>query len=357
MATPNDNPSPASVELETVAARWLARRDAGLTEAEAREFEAWLAAAPEHAAAWAELESAWLAFDQPRETGVAEAMVRELAARQRRRRWKIYRGLAAGVATAAAASVALLLFRASPAPPTMTPASASVVTSLQVSRPERRVLEDGSIVELHAGARIAVEYLSGRRGVRLIEGEAFFNVASDPARPFVVTAANVEVRAVGTAFAVQLAQQDVGVLVTEGRVAVDRAAETQASSFPATARAAQVASLTFASAGNRVSVPIATEAGGPWHVEAASRDAIERLAAWRGPRLELSGTPLADVVAVFNRENPVRIRIADSDLAAMQMSGVFRADNPEGFVRLLEKNYDVKAERRGGGEIVLRKPR
>lgn len=358
MAARNDSSSTPSDRLRAVAATWLARRDAGLTEAEDREFETWLAADARHAAAWAELESAWLAFDQPREIGVAGAMVCELAARRRRRRWKVYSGLAAGV-TAAAAAVVLLFARApSPSPhlaaePVLAPAG----PTLQVSRPERRVLDDGSMVELNASARIAVEFLPGRRGVRLIEGEAHFTVTENPARPFVVTAANVEVRAVGTAFAVKLTQLDVGVVVTEGRVAVDRAVEAQrAFETRNSSSTAQPASATFASVGSRVSVPIAQEASGPWRVEPVAGDEMQRLLAWRGPRLDLSGTPLAGVVEVFNRENPMRIVIADRDLAAMQMSGIFRVDNPAGFVRLLETNYDVRAERRGG-EIILRKAR
>ena len=87
------NPSPATppastAAIEETASRWLARWDAGLSATEEAEFDRWLLGDPRHAAAWTEMESAWRIFDDPRQTGTAAAMVRELAARQHRRRWK-----------------------------------------------------------------------------------------------------------------------------------------------------------------------------------------------------------------------------------------------------------------------------
>src|SRR5688500_14994795 len=83
-----------------------------------------------------------------------------------------------------------------------------------VSRPETRTLPDGSVVELNAGAELALEFNSALRRVTLVRGEAHFQVTKNPERPFVVRAGNAEVRAVGTAFAVQLGTGLVDVLVT-----------------------------------------------------------------------------------------------------------------------------------------------
>ncbi|MGH7956064.1 MAG: iron-containing alcohol dehydrogenase, partial [Opitutaceae bacterium] len=77
----------------------------------------------------------------------------------------------------------------------------------------------GSVVELNVDADILVDFSPVRRAVRLVRGEAHFTVATDAARPFVVSAGGVEVRAVGTGFAVHFAPQEIAVLVTEGQVA------------------------------------------------------------------------------------------------------------------------------------------
>jgi transmembrane sensor len=84
---------------------------------------------------------------------------------------------------------------------------------------ESHALPDGSLVELKEGSRIAVDFSAEQRQVRLV-GEAHFQVARDAARPFVVNAQGVMVRAVGTAFSVRVDSDEVQVLVTHGSVHV-----------------------------------------------------------------------------------------------------------------------------------------
>jgi transmembrane sensor len=83
---------------------------------------------------------------------------------------------------------------------------------------ERLALPDGSRVELKDGSEVVVQYSASERRVKLTGGEAHFTVWKDKTRPFIVNAAGVEVRAVGTAFNVRLEAKSVEVLVTEGRV-------------------------------------------------------------------------------------------------------------------------------------------
>jgi transmembrane sensor len=77
--------------------------------------------------------------------------------------------------------------------------------------------------------------------------------------------------------------------------------------------------------------------------------------AWRSPRLEFSGTPLIEAVALINRHNRVQFTIEDPELARTRVSGIFGAVNTDAFVRLLESSFDVQSERRGADEIVLRR--
>lgn len=318
---------------DALAARWIARRDAGLSEAEAAEFARWRDADPRHAAALARFETAWSALARPRETGGAAALSREYAAvraRSRRRR------VLAGGATVAAALFAAVWW---PRPVSL-PTPAAPVASAVLLVPELRTLADGSTVELKPGAAIDVAFTDAVRRVRLVRGEALFAVAKNPARPFVVAAGEVEVRAVGTAFSVELGAAAVEVLVTEGRVAVQ------------TADAAPAPALV--DAGNRARVTAGP--GGTVAVAAVSSGDVDTQLAWRAPRVEFSGTPLAEVVATVNRHAPQpgrRFVIGDPALAAVPLSGLFRLDDTAAFARMLEAGFGLAVVPRGDDELVL----
>jgi transmembrane sensor len=159
------------------------------------------------------------------------------------------------------------------------------------------------------------------------------------------------VRAVGTAFAIHLGDEAVDVLVTEGRVAVERPAAPAATE--GTQALPPLASPVFVSAGGRLIVPNAVSPDDDLTVEALSAGEITRRLSWRGLRLEFSDTRLEDLVAVLNRESRVHIAVADPALADLRLSGIFYAENAEDFVSLLGSNYDVVVERRSD-EIVLR---
>lgn len=208
--------------LEEIASRWAVRRAEGLGSVDRAELEHWLRADPRHFAALAEAELALSVLSPPVRTQDRERLRREFAAWEARqdhgRRWMRRVALvSAGLAAAAALVVVVRLdwgiWKPSP------PAGSSIATT--TVRPLTRTLPDGSVVDLNAGADLAVEYSPTGRRVRLLTGEAHFAVAKDPARPFVVSAGTVEVRAVGTAFNVRFAPVAVQVLVTEGQVAVE----------------------------------------------------------------------------------------------------------------------------------------
>lgn len=323
--------------IDDVAAGWLARRQGGLTPAEEKDFQLWLAADSRHAAAWAEMEGAWRALTAPAVHGDAAAANRALAARARARS----RRRAAGGALAGTTLAAVAFFFFSPSRPS-TPASggAPVVAAAPsiAPRPDVQALADGSRVDLNAGAEIAVEFSPGLRRVRLVRGEAFFTVAKDAARPFVVEAGGVAVRAVGTAFAVRFAPERVEVLVTEGRVAVAAPADLASGTVPS--------STLRLSAGLRVAVPADT-APTAVGAEPVSPAEIEAALAWRGRRIEFSRTTLAEAAALFNARNRVQLALADPALERLRLDGIFWSDDPESFARLLATGFGVRVERRG----------
>lgn len=238
------------------------------------------------------------------------------------------------------------------------PALKPMATSI-VSAPVRQVLSDGSVIELNQGALITVDFSDAVRRVRLQRGEAHFQVAKDTARPFIVIAGAFEVRAVGTAFNVDLGSSAVEVLVTEGEVAVEKIPEP--APLPTTTLPSpsvkQPAPQTLArlAAGTRVTVDLSLEAPAPLAVVPVSPVETSQRLAWRAPRVDFSGTSLKDVVAVFNQYSGVRISIGDPKLAEIELSGVLRSDNVDSLLQLLADEFKIVAVRQAD-EIVLHGP-
>jgi transmembrane sensor len=322
-------------EIDTIAARWIARRDAGLTPAESAAFTAWRDADPRHAAALQRFDATWASLGHPRHSGRAPDLSRAVAALARRQaRRRVTLATAAFLAVGAFLGPHLV-----PDHPTLPP---TPVTA-QVIHPERRVLPDGSTAVLKSGATLTVHFDHATRRIRLERGEAHFEVASQPSRPFVVEAGEVSVRAVGTAFAVNYESGTVDVIVTHGKISV---AAAELSTPPV-----------FAEAGQHVAVPAGPSSSAGLQVATLPRDEIDRRLAWRSPQLEFSGTALAEVIATVNRLTPAdrpRFVIDDVAIGRIPLSGRFRIDDPTALGRLLGAGFGIVAEPRPDRTILLR---
>lgn len=258
-----------------------------------------------------------------------------------------------GFVAAAACAVAVAIYL----PSRQSPGPFEVVSKMEIISPSRQTLADGSVVELGDGAEIAVDYMpGGRRGVRLLRGTAHFEVAHDPSRPFIVEVSGVQVRAVGTAFTIAMHTAEVNVVVTHGRVAIDGSTQSATASVPAGVDAGLTKEPV--GAGNLIVVP-ATKGASPSPDDVVVRplDNAAMLASqsWRATRLELSGTPLSEVVAAMNRHGGVRIAIFDVALENVRLSGSIRTDMADKLVRVLEADFGVQAEWIGTTEIRLRR--
>lgn len=336
------------------AAEWVVRRDRGLTAAEASAFAAWRSAHADHALEFARIDASWRSLDRlapaPVLSAAADVIVYRAQTRQsRRHRLSL---LAGGLlATAAALAFAYIGWYRPAAPTDNFEIIAS--TSRDV------LLPDGSRATLNGDSRIETEYTPGERRIRLVQGEAHFTVAKDSARPFYVTAGPITVRAVGTAFNVRLDASAVEVLVTEGKVRVNDS-HRGISLLPATPAPDEPAGPSSVegvlAAGQRVVVNLAAvvdlAAQSP-RVAAVAPAEIEQALAWQSTRLVFNDTPLDEVVGAFNRYNEHQLVLGEQELAQRKITGVFRADNLEGFTRLLEAGVAVRAEPRSARETVL----
>jgi transmembrane sensor len=305
------------------------RRDRGLSAAESIDYELWLAADPRHAAAMQRTSAAWSLLDRIPESAAAPV----LAADARRRSfWR--RTIAFGSLAAAALVVGLFIWsRPLPADPALVAFRLSATT-----KPRLVTLSDGTVVQLNTGGAVVEEFTADTRHVTLTRGEAHFAVTKNPARPFIVQAGSLQVRAVGTAFNINLQSAVVDVIVTEGRVQLT----TGTPDAPAL-NAGERATLRRAAAGPTLVVA---------RIGAA---AITQTLAWREPLMRLGGATLAELAAEFERATGRRLVLADPTLAELRFGGRFRADDIDGFTHLLATTLDLDVERAADGTIVLRK--
>lgn len=339
--------------LAAAASAWLARRDRGLTAAEQDEFLQWLREEPRHGQALKKLEKAWGALDLLTEWRPAHSPQPNpdllVHSRSFRRRRSVAATASVMVALVAAAAVIVGVFL-TPSTPRSTeprePAPVAVRTVRVIPPPERLVLADGSIVELNQDGRIENAFSTAERRVRLARGEAYFSVAKDFARPFIVEIDGVAVRAVGTAFNVRRVAGAVEVLVTEGAVQVEQSPSPGSMNQPPPA-------ATPLAAGERVMMKTTGSAETPAVVAASPRE-IERALAWQGVRLAFEELPLSEVVAEFNLRNRRQLVISDPAVAGLRVGGTFRADNVEAFARLLELSFGVTVADGADGALVLR---
>jgi len=326
---------------EAVAVDWLIAHDAGLTPERQREFERWLAADPQHAVVWSEVQRAWTRLDRLPELPHFAVVPRS----ERRRRFRP----AWAVAAAAVLAAGIFFW------PESQPASPGSPVGIVRMAPNVFVFPDGSRAELNEGSQVAEHFTAAERRVRLVRGEAHFSVMKDASRPFVVEAAGVAVRALGTAFNVRLEPTGVEVLVTQGHVAVEAPAHAGATEVVAPNGTPREPGrlLPDLQAGQRAVVDLTSPALPP-QVVAVSPGDMARSLAWQGPRLRFSDVSLEQVAAEFNRQNRAKL-IVEGSAANILVSGTFRADNVDVFVRFLEAGFHVVAERRSDGSMILRR--
>ncbi len=342
----NPNASPAAIEDAAIA--WLTERDDGFSPAREREFAQWLRADPRHAATVARLEQTLgLLGELPEFRSEINTAFERAApivafppaapsALRPTRRWP--RALAWAGLAAALVLGTFVGWRALRPP-------LEIHYTTTVAGYERARLDDGSTLELNSATALRVQFTAAERRVQLESGEAHFAVAHDTARPFIVSAGPIAVRAVGTAFNVRYATGgDIEVTVTEGKVRIGQ-------SGPASSAAE---SAPLVSAGQRVILP---HHAPPPKIEQVDPATLRAALAWQSRLADFAEAPLADVIARFNARSRIQLFLADPTLADRRIGGTFALDEAEAFVRLLERDGEIVGERRGETEIHLRRAR
>jgi transmembrane sensor len=314
-----------SDDVRQQAELWFARRlEPSVREEESEAFERWCAQDPQHAQAYAETERVWerlavLKGSSRMRQWVPDTVTLSSPSTSGRRR--VVYGLAATVAVIAIGVTYFIGDEGSPAK--------TFITALGEQRTE--TLEDGTTLRLNTSSTLDVRMTSSRRDVTLENGEAAFDVARDVARPFVVTAGDGTITAVGTHFQVRHEAHRVTVTLMEGRVQLVRASHREFEWLDPGQQA------TFSEA----------ESG----IVRRNVD-VKAVTSWTSGRLELRDTQLEQAVAEANRYSPRKLRIADPAIRSIAVSGTFRTGDIDGIAAALEAAFPVRAEI-GQEEIVL----
>lgn len=307
-------------EIEEEAARWVWRldREERTPEVEA-ELEEWLAGDTRRQGAFLHAEATWEMLDR------GSQLAGIVPLRQSRKHAVTKRALLTGGGAAIAASIAGAAYVAMP--------RERYDTALGEIR--RVPLKDGSTAAINTQSLVEVDLKPDVRRVKLARGEAWFQVAKNPERPFVVEAGRVRVQAIGTAFSVRRREGGAEVLVSEGVV------ETWVEG--AEGHRVRVAAGQSASVAENAA--IAERVAGP--------SEIDRQLAWRAGKIDLAGETLAEAAAEFNRYNERKLVIANPALANERFYGLFRTDDPQGFAVAVRRSLGAPISIDNPGQIVI----
>lgn len=311
--------SPAA-EIEDRAAQWLMRREeAGWSEVEQAELDAWLEASMAHKAAYWRLEHHWRKADKLRALGGGTIHALEPRRERPRRVW--WTAIAASLLAVAGAGAAI--YGVGPEKPQ---AIADARFTTPVGGHRIVPLSDGSRIEMNTATLVRTAMTGENREVWLDKGEAYFEVAHREGQPFIVHAGSRTVTVLGTKFSVRRDGEKVTVSVLEGRVRVDDAS-------------AQTVPAAIMKAGD-----IAIARGPSTLLAARSEERVESALAWRNGMLTFDQSTLAEAATEFNRYSQKRIEIADPEAANIRIGGTFRASGMDDFVALLRDAYGLKVE-------------
>lgn len=323
---------------DSAAATWFARLQGDDVSAlDRRDFQSWLDADARHAAAWDAMRGTWSGLsDLENDPALAALRADALSADQPRRFDRRALGLAAAGLVAVVGggllSARLLGGGKPPAPAADEPVFTTAVGERSTFR-----LADNSVVTLGTDSTVRVNHWDRERRLTLLRGQAFFQVAKDPSRPFIVTAGDKQVIAVGTAFDVRLDPGKLSVTLVEGRVRI-------AGASPKGRRRVEMA------AGSRF---VAADPA-DWSIRAVD---TAKESAWLQGRLVFDSEPLSAVVAEMNRYSERKLSLADPALGATPVSGVFKTGQVDAFVAALKTYGLADVGRADDQRVELVRPR
>lgn len=321
---------PESAAARSEAAHWFnLERSGDMTVDDEHRFHTWLDQSEAHRDAYGLVSRAWtIASTIPYDTEKPVAHEPDLATERRPSPWRWHFALAAS----------LLL--------TFTVGFGVYQTGLSdlgtkqdqrfrtgVGQTTTVTLPEGSVVTLDSETEMQLRETSTERRVELVGGRAFFRVAADPSRPFIVNAGGKSVRAIGTAFEVSFEHGNMVVTLAEGKVRVEEKANGPG--------------------GGTDMVPGGQLVIGADHNWTLRRVDVAKETSWTEGRLVFMRDPLSDAVAEMNRYSTRKLVFKDGKIPEKEVVGVFEAGDVDGFVKAMEMNGIARRVSVSDGEILL----
>ena len=201
-------------------------------------------------------------------------------------------------------------------------------------------LSDGSVIQLNTNSLIKIDFTPDERRVTLVRGEAHFEVAHAPERPFIVRAGPKSIRAVGTAFNVYVGNQEsLELIVTEGKVLVSDIGPHETNNLDP---------LSPSKAGDLLLIAgekVAIKTNSVGDVEQLEIDDMESELAWQQGFLVFEGEALESVLEEVSRYSEVIFELADPALKSINIAGFYKARDVNGLLLSLKENFNIHAER------------
>lgn len=310
-------------KIDRLAAEWCARLDSGNLSATDRDaLRHWLSESREHRKA----------FRQMRQVNQSLSRLTET----RKPRYRLY---AISAAAASILGIALFMHGLLRSPPALEQIRTGTAEFRELT------LADGSHVFVNARSHLQWQLVEHERRIRLLEGEAYFEVAPDAARPFIVSTPGGQARAVGTEFNVRSREDTTEITVAEGIVEVSQLPPSAANTLPTQQLASRVTEGQMASFQHDT-----------LGIKTSSDPRVEEQLAWLHGKLIFDDMPLSEILQELSRYTNTRIMVSEPMIGQLRGGGVFDLSQPTAALTTLCAAMGLEQRQLEPGLIVLYRP-
>ena len=322
--------------IDSEAADWLVKLDGGeLSTKDRHALRAWLSEAPEHARALKRLASIWSDMDiilndlpdthQPKTRNILSFLPP-----------KNRLSHAFVVVFVGLIGLSVWLYFTVDQPSTVE----TTFHTTEVGRQHVEQFSDGSMAHLNTDSIVETEYSDSNRIVRLLRGEAMFDVVHDPIRPFIVYAGNQQVKVVGTKFIVRLTSENILVTVTDGQVQLSRRQKAVSGTAANHGTGGQEQEVILVKEGEEVEIGNKVETP---EVKEVTDEELDLRFSWTSGQLVFRNERLEQVIREISRYVPAQIIIEDHDLKDVRISGRFEIGDTDALLEAIEVSFNVQA--------------
>jgi transmembrane sensor len=335
----------AAMAPHEAASYWFVRHDThNITTEDQLAFDVWLAASDTHRRAYEQTRSMWTGFEKSADEGELRALrVAALATAPAQTVWPRAAVVAAGVLIAVAGVVALIWQSSNYVRSLDASAHRQGTSGQYVTAHNQRstvMLPDGTSVTMNLDTSFDIDFVAGQRLIHLIKGEAYFDVAKDRHRPFIVVVGSRHIQALGTQFDVRLDPNRLEVVLVEGRVSVDRDHPTLLDK-----NARQTARVEL-----EPNQRLIAAVGQPDSITATN---AAQATSWREGWIVFEDETVEQAIAELNRYSDRPLVAGDEAVKRLRLSGVFRIGQPDRFGAVIQELLPITAARGANGETLL----